>query len=105
MQPVSACYRTLHLAHVWQKGKMSKMKINIKIALELMPNGSLDDVLFGESQISLSESDKSSIVGDIINGIRYIHNQKITHRDIKPGNILVSQNLTAKVCLLQQTNS
>lgn len=37
-------------------------------------------------------------IRDALQGLNYIHSQKLIHRDIKPGNILVTTTGTAKIC-------
>ena len=34
---------------------------------------------------------------DVINGIKYLHELKIVHQDIKSPNILINENLKAKI--------
>ena len=48
-------------------------------------NGNLSNVI----QKGLSLKDKKQIVQDILRGLFHLHDQKIIHRDMKPGNILM----------------
>ncbi|KAJ3670314.1 hypothetical protein LUZ60_010638 [Juncus effusus] len=78
------------------------------LCYEYMPNGSLDKYLADHS-ISLSKSEmhskfdwktRSRIVEEISCGVLYLHEecgQKIVHRDIKPGNILLDENMIPKI--------
>ena len=38
------------------------------------------------------------IVTGIAKGLAYLHTKKVAHRDLKPGNILLSKDLDAKLC-------
>jgi len=43
-------------------------------------------------------TEKLAIVKDVATGMEYIHSIGHIHRDLKSGNVLVSQDLRAKVC-------
>jgi serine/threonine protein kinase len=67
------------------------------LVTEWMPKGSLDDVLHGPSAAPLTETQKMKIIVGIILGVRYLHKAGIMHRDLKPGNILLTQDFSPKV--------
>lgn len=64
------------------------------IAMELMAKGSVYDYLFAE-KITLDFIRK--FVNEVFSALSYLHEQGILHRDIKPGNILISQKGTLKL--------
>ena len=45
----------------------------------------------------LTNEDKNRIVVEIVLGMRYIHSNKLMHRDLKPDNILLSQNKHVRI--------
>jgi len=68
---------------------------------ELMPRGDLQHILHemeGKDKISLNRKLQFAI--DIVSGMAWLTGKevKILHRDLKPGNVLVDQNWTCKVC-------
>ncbi len=66
------------------------------LVMKYMPNGSLDAFL--KTQKVMLPLDKCySIFTDILKGLEYAH-KKVIHRDLKPNNILIDVDGTAKVC-------
>ena len=53
-------------------------------------NGSLDDKVKREGH--LSEADAKRYILKIANALRFVHQHKMTHLDVKPANILLSDN-------------
>lgn len=58
------------------------------LVLEYMPGGHLFEVLSNRG-IHFSEERASIIVRDILEGLEYLHERGIVHRDVKPENILL----------------
>ncbi|XP_072952186.1 probable LRR receptor-like protein kinase At1g51890 [Typha angustifolia] len=74
----------------------------LALVYEYMPQGSLEDHLIGRASIgrALSWAERLQIALDAARGLDYLHNglpEPIIHRDVKTSNILLSQNLEAKV--------
>ncbi|KAG6627198.1 hypothetical protein CIPAW_15G109700 [Carya illinoinensis] len=67
---------------------------------EFMPNGTIRDSLSGKSGIYLDWKRRLYIAVGSATGLAYLHehaNPPIIHRDVKSTNILLDENLTAKV--------
>eukprot|EP01129_Flabellula_baltica_P007123 TRINITY_DN2737_c0_g1_i2.p1 TRINITY_DN2737_c0_g1~~TRINITY_DN2737_c0_g1_i2.p1 ORF type:complete len:437 (-),score=100.28 TRINITY_DN2737_c0_g1_i2:69-1379(-) len=69
----------------------------LMIVTELMEMD-LGELIHGDREISLGT--KIKISKDIANGLTWLHlsNPPIIHRDIKPNNILIDENMRAKLC-------
>ncbi|XP_037051913.1 serine/threonine-protein kinase EDR1-like isoform X2 [Bradysia coprophila] len=65
---------------------------NLALVMEFMPKGSLHDLLL--ESVQLSDDQKKSLIHDSLSALQYIHERKVSHRDIKSRNILVCENLT-----------
>jgi hypothetical protein len=65
------------------------------LVMELMPKGSLYDLLQNKQEISWGL--RAQIAVDIASGLAYLHDQQIVHRDLKSMNVLLSDNLRAKI--------
>ncbi|XP_074276438.1 cysteine-rich receptor-like protein kinase 19 [Silene latifolia] len=66
---------------------------------EYMAKGDLQSLLSGDPK-SLSWTDRLKIAIDTAEGLDYLHchaNEVVVHRDVKPANILVAENLQAKL--------
>ena len=66
---------------------------------EFMHGGSLDTFIYGlkNHKKKISFVQKIRILSNIASGMSYLHDRCIMHRDLKPGNILLSNELTAKI--------
>ncbi|HEX4965460.1 MAG TPA: serine/threonine-protein kinase [Thermoanaerobaculia bacterium] len=65
------------------------------IALEYVPGISLDERLRDGPPLRLEEIAK--IAGEIASGLDYAHRRGIVHRDVKPGNVLLSEEGGVKI--------
>lgn len=66
------------------------------IICEYCENGDLLDFLI--SHDFQNEKEKRDIIKGIIRAIQYLHNNGISHGDIKPENVLLDKNMKPKLC-------
>ena len=64
--------------------------------MELMPGGCLTDIVQDRS-INLSEKVIAQIMKQTLEGLEYIHNKHIIHRDIKSDNVLIGARGEVKI--------
>ncbi|KAF8663303.1 hypothetical protein HU200_055915 [Digitaria exilis] len=71
------------------------------LVYEYMPKGSLDQwIYFRDANMPLHWHTRCRIIADIAKGLAYLHEecrQRIAHLDIKPQNILLDDNFSAKL--------
>jgi len=86
-----------HLHHPFINQILDSFEIDnhIFIVMEYVCGNLLD---FIRKRGKLSESISKLIFKQIIEGLRYIHKNKIVHRDIKLNNILIDLTNTVKIC-------
>jgi hypothetical protein len=65
------------------------------IVLEYVPGESLNRILGREKKLPLDTA--LQLVGEVAEALDYAHAQGVIHRDIKPGNILVTEDGHAKI--------
>lgn len=87
--------RDLRHPNIVQYLGCSSSNENLNIFLEYVPGGSVQTML--NSYGALPEPLVRSFVRQILNGLSYLHNQDIIHRDIKGANILVDNKGTIKI--------
>ncbi|SLM41258.1 map kinase kinase [Lasallia pustulata] len=73
---------------------------SISIAMEYCEGGSLDSVYKEVKKLGGRTGEKvlGKVAEGVLNGLTYLHGQKIIHRDIKPSNILLCRNGQVKLC-------
>ena len=72
----------------------------VTMVLEYMDCGSLEDVLKHNQKfvVSMEDSVTASVAFQMLCGLSYLHNERIIHRDIKPGNVLIHSDGSVKLC-------
>lgn len=70
-------------------------KVNAYIVLENCSQKSLFHVL--KHRYSVTEPEARYYLRQLVEGVRYIHSQKVIHRDLKPGNMLLTEDMVVKL--------
>ncbi|KAH0720865.1 hypothetical protein KY290_005883 [Solanum tuberosum] len=73
---------------------------DLLLVYEFMPNGSLDNFLFGEPKMVLKWEQRFKIIKGVASGLLYLHEgyeQVVVHRDIKASNVLLDGELNGKL--------
>ena len=65
------------------------------LVVEFVPGTDLRRLVRSKGKLSVQQA--ANIIMNAANGIEYAHQSKLVHRDVKPGNILVTPEGTAKV--------
>ena len=66
------------------------------IVTEWLDGGSLYQLL--HKSVQLSPSHKTLIAFDIARGMQFLHSRQVLHRDLKSPNVLLDNNMRAKIC-------
>lgn len=69
----------------------------VALVTELVQGRSLEDILHSK-KIALSMLETISIAIQLADALAYLHHRSVVHRDVKPGNILVSSDMVVKLC-------
>ena len=90
---VKICQKLIHpnIVSLYDWGKDEDL---IYLAMELIEGGSLEDRL---KEGNLSYGEALRIFNEILAGMEFAHAQGVTHRDLKPDNIMLTANNRVKV--------
>lgn len=87
---------------------VTKSPMQLLVVMELCEHGAVSDIL-RKLQGPMLESEICIICSEILRGLKYLHDDKKIHRDVKAGNILIAKNFQPKLadfgisCQLQNT--
>lgn len=95
-------HKTLHHPNIVELFVSFEDEENVYILLEVCSNEvnysttqSLNELIAKRKRFSVPESQK--YLGDIVRAVSYLHSRKILHRDLKLGNIFLSEGLDIKL--------
>lgn len=71
-----------------------KSRTHLYIILEYMENGSLASVIKPNKYGTFSESLAAVYIAQVLQGLKYLHEQGVVHRDIKGANILTTKDVS-----------
>lgn len=77
-------------------GAITSVPGNSSLVTEFLEFGSLDSLL-SNSDFKISWADKIKIAAQIVNGMEHLHSKGKIHRDLKSLNVLIDEQLNAKV--------
>ena len=86
---------TLNHPNILKAFEIFEDEKNFYIIMEKPERGDLFNYIGNKKRLSISES--TFIFYQLVNGIHYLHKNKICHRDLKPENILISSDLIIKI--------
>lgn len=69
----------------------------VVLIMEYMPGGSLHHLLFKRKR-TLEFEQQRTMAWQIAEGISYLHNNGVVHRDLKTLNVILDADLNAKIC-------
>ena len=76
-------------SHIIKVYDVNRFQEAMWIVMELCDAGNLDEFFINYGAILKESEPKVKLMKQIINGIAFLHDKDIVHRDIKPGNILL----------------
>lgn len=83
-----------HTVHVY--GAVTSRNDQLILVMELMSRGDLRTFLSNANE-PLQEGQVRSIIGDICDGMAFLHKKKMVHGDLKSKNVLFDGHYRAKI--------
>lgn len=75
----------------------AREKNRVTMIMEYMPGGSLSNLLFTK-KTALHFDKKLVMASQIVEGLNYLHEQNVVHRDLKTLNVILDNKLSCKIC-------
>jgi polo-like kinase 1 len=88
-------HRSVHNPHIVQFEHYFEDSENVYILLEMCQNQSLNELLKRRKRIT--EIEAVYYIRQIIDALKYLHSHRIIHRDLKLGNLFLSEKMVLKV--------
>jgi polo-like kinase 1 len=88
-------HRSLHQPNVVQFEHVFEDQDNVYILLELCSNQTLNELL--KRRKRLIELEVQSYVWQIIQALKYLHSNRVIHRDLKLGNLFLNEKMELKL--------
>ncbi|KAK0170134.1 hypothetical protein PV328_010734 [Microctonus aethiopoides] len=88
-------HKDLNHINVVQMHHYFEDSLNVYMLLEACPKKSLMHVLKYRGKIT--EPEARYYMRQMVTGVAYIHSQKVVHRDLKPGNMFLSDGMIVKI--------
>ncbi|XP_076640142.1 serine/threonine-protein kinase PLK1 isoform X2 [Colletes latitarsis] len=88
-------HKELNHVNVVQMHHYFEDKLNVYMLLEACPRKSLMHVLKYRGKVT--EPEARYYMKQMVTGVAYIHSQKVVHRDLKPGNMFLSDRMIVKI--------
>ncbi|XP_076276302.1 serine/threonine-protein kinase PLK1 isoform X1 [Lasioglossum baleicum] len=88
-------HKELNHVNVVQMYHYFEDNLNVYMLLEACPRKSLMHVLKYRGKVT--EPEARYYMKQMVTGVAYIHSQKVVHRDLKPGNMFLSDHMIVKI--------
>ncbi|XP_034936090.1 serine/threonine-protein kinase PLK1-like [Chelonus insularis] len=88
-------HKDLNHINVVQMHHYFEDNLNVYMLLEACPRKSLMHVLKYRGKVT--EPEARYYMKQMVTGVAYIHSQKVVHRDLKPGNMFLSDGMIVKI--------
>ncbi|KAH0545773.1 serine/threonine-protein kinase PLK1-like [Cotesia glomerata] len=88
-------HKDLNHINVVQMHHYFEDSLNVYMLLEACPRKSLMHVLKYRGKVT--EPEARYYMKQMVTGVAYIHSQKVVHRDLKPGNMFLSDGMIVKI--------
>jgi polo-like kinase 1 len=88
-------HKSLHQLHIVQFEHVFEDSENVYILLELCPNQTLNELI--KRRKRLVELEVQCYVVQIVNSLKYLHSNRVIHRDLKLGNLFLNDKMEIKL--------